>query len=160
MAKKISPTDKQAKALRAIGQQIRDRRKALGISSVLAAEAAELSRVTLYRIEKGEPSVAMGAYLSVISSLGLVIDLVNVADKNSEVAEALAELPKKIAIADYKQLKQLAWQLKDAKAVTPEEALDIYERNWRHVDIDSLDEKERKLLKSLLKAFARRRLLV
>ena len=43
-----------AEQLSALGQQIRARRKALGVSATAAAEAASMSRVTLHRIEKGE----------------------------------------------------------------------------------------------------------
>lgn len=153
-------TNKQAKILRDLGQQIRDRRKELGISSVATAEAAELSRVTLYRIEKGEPSVAIGAYLSVVSALGLSIDLVNSQDKKSAKNNVSPKLPKEIILANYKQLKRLAWQLKQTKTVTPQEALDIYERNWRHIDLDAMDSRERDLIDKLLAFFGRRKLLV
>jgi len=37
-----------------------EKRKALRVSATVAAEAAGMSRVTLHRIEKGEPSVTMG----------------------------------------------------------------------------------------------------
>jgi transcriptional regulator with XRE-family HTH domain len=36
--------------------------KALKVSATTAAEAAGMSRMTLHRIERGEPSVTMGAY--------------------------------------------------------------------------------------------------
>ena len=62
--------------------------------------------------------------------------------------------------ADYQQLKRLAWQLKDTKELTPREALDLYERNWRHVDTAAMDEGERELIEVLLAAFGRERLLV
>jgi len=46
-----------------LGQQIKAHRKQQKISAIATSEAAGLSRVTLYRIEKGESSVAMAAYL-------------------------------------------------------------------------------------------------
>ena len=52
-----------ATKLAALGERIRARRKALQVSAVDAAEAAGMSRVTLQRIERGEPSVTMGAYI-------------------------------------------------------------------------------------------------
>jgi hypothetical protein len=118
-----------------------------------------MSRVTLYRIEKGEPSVAMGAYLSAISALGLTIELTDPTSKKTK-SDAQNKLPKKIPIANYKQLKKLAWQLKATAELSPEEALDLYERNWRHVDIKAMDIKERKLIETLLATFNRGRLLV
>ena len=47
--------------LKALGAQLRAQRKALKVNATVAAEAAGISRVTLHRIEKGEPSVTMGA---------------------------------------------------------------------------------------------------
>ena len=44
--------------LQALGEQVRARRKALRLSATVTAEAAGLSRVTLHRIEKGEPAKA------------------------------------------------------------------------------------------------------
>ena len=54
-------TTQSAAQLQALGAQLRARRKALRVSSTVAAEATGMSRVTLHRIEKGEPSVAAGA---------------------------------------------------------------------------------------------------
>ena len=39
-----------------------------------------MSRVTLYRIEQGEPSVAMGAYMSAIAALGRIASAVQSRD--------------------------------------------------------------------------------
>ena len=57
--------------LQALGARIRAQRKALKVSSTVTAEAAGVSRVTLHRIEKGEPSVTLGAYGNVLAALGL-----------------------------------------------------------------------------------------
>lgn len=149
------------KTLRGLGQQLRDRRKDLGINATTVAEAAGMSRITLYRIEKGEASVAMGAYLNVIFALGLSLKLEDPrGSQHSGHAKASTNLPKKIRLADYKQLKRLAWQLKDTKEISPKEALDLYERNWRHVDVKAMDSREKKFLKALLTAFGKERLLV
>ncbi|MBC7603974.1 MAG: helix-turn-helix domain-containing protein, partial [Ramlibacter sp.] len=43
-------------SLNTIGATLRARRKAMKVSAVAASEAAGISRVTLHRIEKGEPS--------------------------------------------------------------------------------------------------------
>ena len=48
------------------------------------AERAFLSRSTLARIEKGDPSVSMGAYLSVLAILGLAKHLEQVADRTND----------------------------------------------------------------------------
>lgn len=147
-------------ALRKLGERIRNRRKELGVSAIATAEAAGISRITLHRIERGEVSVAMGAYLSVIDSLGLTLDLTYPQAQKRKQKSLTSALPKKIRLANYKQLKRLAWQLKDTKEITPKEALDLYERNWRHVDVKKMDTKEKRLLENLLVAFGRERLLV
>ena len=151
---------KPEQALRELGQALRDRRKELKINATVAAEAAEISRITLFRIEKGEPSVAMGAYISVISSLGLKVDLKDPHAPNITEKQARAKLPEKIPVAQYKELKRLAWQLKKTKELTPQEALNLYERNWRHIDLKSLSKAEKKFIEMLIKAFGRERLLV
>lgn len=147
------------KVLQGLGQKIRDRRKELKISSITTAEAAGISRVTLHRVEKGEGSVAMSSYLSVIAALGLSIELAELS-KGKKSGSPGAVLPKKIRLTDYKQLKRIAWQLKGTKEISPNEALDLYERNWRHVDAKAMDERERKLLEMLMAFFGRGRLLV
>lgn len=58
-----------------LGQRIHARRKALKINAETIAEAAKISRMTLLRIERGVPSVTMGAYMNVLEALGLAIDL-------------------------------------------------------------------------------------
>jgi transcriptional regulator with XRE-family HTH domain len=161
MPSRSPPTTKlQEKALRKLGEQLKDQRKKLGISAIATAEAAGMSRITLHRIERGEASVAMGAYLSVVMALGLELELIDPHQKKFQSHSLAQKLPKKIRIADYKQLKRLAWQLKDKKELSPREALDLYERNWRHVDVKAMDERERQFLESLLAAFGRERLLV
>lgn len=146
------------KTLRELGQKLREQRKRLGVSATTAAEAAGMSRVTLHRIEKGETSVAMGAYLSAIYALGLELDLSERGSRSSKAPRS--KVPAKIRLARYPQLKKLAWQLKDTKEVSPKDALELYERNWRHMDLEKMSAREREFLKDLLQAFGRERLLV
>ncbi|NQZ92684.1 MAG: XRE family transcriptional regulator [Moritella sp.] len=49
------------------------------ISQTLLAERTGLSLPTLRNIQRGEPSVSIGHYLVVLSTLGLGADLSNVA---------------------------------------------------------------------------------
>jgi transcriptional regulator with XRE-family HTH domain len=137
--------------LHLLGGQIRARRKALRISATAAAEAAGMSRVTWHRIETGEPSVTMGAYLNAMDVLGLDF---GIAPPVEEARQAVDEdrkgwIPARIRIADYPQLKQLAWQVHGTGALTPAEALSIYQRNWRHVDVKALEPRERDLIDAL-----------
>jgi transcriptional regulator with XRE-family HTH domain len=152
--------DQLAAALTALGQRLRARRKALGVNATTAAEAAGMSRVTLHRIERGEPSVTMGAYLSAAAVLGLAFDLLDPHTPGSKAEDEPPVLPASIVLADYPQLKRLAWQLHDATELTPKEALDLYERNWRHVDPHAMDPRERALVKALARELGGGRLLV
>lgn len=137
--------------LATLGRRIHARRKALKVSATTAAEAAGLSRMTLHRIERGEPSVTMGAYMNALGALGLDVDVVM-----STEPPVLAPLAEGIRIADYPQLRRLAWQLNPATELTPEEAWGTYERNWRHVDVAALDAAERRLLADLARALGRK----
>jgi len=138
-----------------LGARLRAHRKALGLSAAITADAAGLSRVTLHRIEQGEPSVTIGAYFNVLESLGLgsAIDLPDEKDQVKISAEAALD---SIFIDDYPQLTQLAWQIRShekPRAVSGKEALEIYERNWRHVDESAMSQKERKLLDALIQIY-------
>ncbi|MGK5084105.1 helix-turn-helix transcriptional regulator [Bdellovibrionota bacterium FG-1] len=147
------------KLLRYFGQRLRAHRKRLGVNATVTAESAGMSRVTLHRIERGEPSVTMGAYLSVISALGLELELFDPQQKRTSRSSA-PKLPSKVRLTDFPQLKRLAWQMKDTQEISPKEALDLYERNWRHVDLAKMDSHEREFIETLLAAFGRERLLV
>ena len=72
------------KALTKLGADITVARKKRRISTASMAERAFLSRSTLARIEKGDPTVSMGAYLSVLAILGLAKHLGQVADRTND----------------------------------------------------------------------------
>ena len=139
------------------GKRIRAHRKALGINATAVAEASGMSRVTLHRIEKGEPAVTIGAYLNALSALGLDVGLIEPGDAADGTGKAKVDkgvdrtqwIPVRIRIADYPQLERLAWQLHGADSLTPIEALNVYERNWRHVDERALLDHERQLIDAL-----------
>lgn len=138
-----------------LGEQLRLARKRQGVSAVAAAEAAGISRVTLHRIERGEPGVAVGTWMAVAGALGLGMEL-----RDAAVAPGASQLPERIRLADYPQLRQLAWQLEGVESLSPREALDLYERNWRHVDQAALSAQERALIDALSRALGAGRLLV
>jgi len=116
-----------ANKLIAMGKQIRAHRKALRISATTAAEAARMSRVTLYRIENGEPSATMGAYLNAMAALNMDFGIIKPAESAANALNADREgwIPARIHLADYPQLKQLAWQVHGTDELTPAEALSI-----------------------------------
>ena len=143
-----------ATRLCALGQQIRTRRKALGLSATVVAEAAGLSRVTLHRIEKGAPAVTIAAYLNVMAALGRELSLSVPADQAAvaPAADHAGWIPARVRLGDYPQLKQLAWQVHGIDELSPAEALSIYERNWRHIDASKLQPHEQQLVDALRQA--------
>lgn len=148
-------------ALLAIGRRIREQRKALRLGATTTAEAAGISRVTLYRIECGEPSVSIGAYLDACAALGMQLGIVAPQEARREAAEAKPEtFPESIRISDYPQLGLLCWPLAAIDELAPKDALSIYERNWRHVDQQSLDEHEHALIRNLVERYGNGALLV
>ena len=157
-----SVADITATKIHAMGQRIRARREALGVSATAAAEASGMSRVTLHRIERGEPSVAMAAYMNAVAALGLELEVVNPQSRRIDSIGKADKpgLPATLRLEDYPQLQRLAWQLHGITEVTPQEALALYERNWRHVEPATLDPRERELVDALARELVGGRLLV
>ncbi len=78
--------------LEQMGDQIRLARLRRDISVELAAERAGISRTTLWQIEKGSPSVAIGAYAAALHALNnMDKDLLLVA-KDDELGRKLQDL--------------------------------------------------------------------
>lgn len=136
--------------LQALGAQIRAQRKALRLSATVTAEAAGLSRVTLHRIEKGEPSVTMGAWCNTMAALGMGLQAqTGTQAQPAAAADRTGWIPARVALADYPQLRALAWQVHGTDTLTPAEALGIYERNARHLDMAAMPAHEQALLDAL-----------
>ena len=57
--------------LRKLGQDINDARRRRRITAQLMAERAGLSRSTIGKIEKGDPTTSMGSYGAVLFVLGM-----------------------------------------------------------------------------------------
>ena len=138
-----------------LGREIRERRKVLGVSAASAAESAGMSRVTWHRIEKGELSVTLGAYLAAADVLGLSLSMDGLlqGDADSKPSSGADGLPLRIDLADFPQLRRLAWQVQGSDFLTPREALSFYERNWRHVNEEELDPRESRLIEALREVF-------
>lgn len=73
------------KALRKLGKDISDARRRRRIAVKLMSERAGFSRVTLSKIEKGDPSVSMGSYASALFVLGMSDRLAQVADASHDI---------------------------------------------------------------------------
>ena len=87
------------RALRKLGQDIKDARKRRRITMSLLAERASISRTTLTKIEKGDPQVSLESYAIVIFVLGMIDRLADLADvRYDELGLTLEEerLPQRI----------------------------------------------------------------
>ena len=87
------------KALRKLGKDISDARRRRRIAMELMSERAGFSRITLSKIEKGDPSVSMGSYASALFVLGMIDHLAQLADASYDIVGRELEeenLPKRI----------------------------------------------------------------
>lgn len=136
--------------LRLLGERIQAQRLSLRISANATAQAAGMSRVTLHRIERGEPSVTMGAYLNALTALGLGLQVAPQAAVVPPPTPGPIPANATVRIADHPPLRALAWQLPDTAEITEPEALALLERNWRHLDFDNMAEPQRQWIRSLV----------
>jgi transcriptional regulator with XRE-family HTH domain len=90
---------KTTKILIGLGENIKLARLRRKLSTEQVAERANISRPTLSAIEKGSPTVGIGAYIQVLFVLGLAEDFLKVANDD-----------------------ELGRRLQDAKLITKERA--------------------------------------
>ncbi len=101
MNKKINLPIPVQKALRKLGKDISDARRRRRITMALMAERAGFSRITLAKIEKGEPTVSMGSYANALFVLGMTDYLALLADATRDIVGRELEeenLPKRIRV--------------------------------------------------------------
>ena len=99
MSKKTHLPIPVQKALRRLGKDISDARRRRRIAMELMSERAGFSRITLSKIEKGDPSVSMGSYASALFVLGMIDHLGGLADASHDIVGREMEeesLPKRI----------------------------------------------------------------
>ena len=77
--------------LEQMGENIKLARKRRKLTAVQVAERAGIARSTLYLVEKGDSSVAMGAYFNVLRVLGLQNDFLKLA-ADDEMGRKLQDL--------------------------------------------------------------------
>lgn len=70
--------------LEELGQRVRTARIRRRMSTEELAQACDIGRRTLYRLENGEPGVAMGTFMSVLWTLGLLDTVSGVANPDSD----------------------------------------------------------------------------
>lgn len=94
--KGVTVLPKTEKILSQMGEQIKLARLRRHLSTELVAERAGISRATLWNVEKGSPSVAIGIYAAVLHALnGMDRDLLLVA-KDDELGRKLQDLDLKV----------------------------------------------------------------
>ena len=89
------------RALKKLGEDLRDARKRRRIPMQLAADRASISRATLTKIEKGDEGVSIGSYARILFILGMIQRLAELVEpKFDELGLGLEaeSLPKRIRI--------------------------------------------------------------
>jgi len=163
--------NQEAALLTALGERLRLARRRRKMTAHQVAVEAGITRVTLRRVEAGEPGVLMGTYLRVLATLGLAQDLVLVARDDmlgrrlQDEALTRSAAPKTaraqpIRLADYPMLREVAWSTEPEAELSPNEAFALYERNWRHIDREAMNCHERNLVERLTKTVGKGVLLV
>lgn len=88
-----------SRALKQFGLDLKNARIRRRISVAVMSERASISRMTLNKIEKGEPGVAFGSYAMVLFILGLterLSNLINVTNDAQGLELLEQALPKRI----------------------------------------------------------------
>lgn len=97
------------RALRKVGTDIRDARRRRRIPTAVMAERALISRMTLNKVEKGDPGVSLGIYATVLFVLGMTDRLAELADaRHDAVGLSLEEerLPQRIRIRPVRAVER------------------------------------------------------
>jgi transcriptional regulator with XRE-family HTH domain len=91
MGKTMTPqTPKLVAVLHNLGENIRLARLRRKLTTTMLAERSGMTRMTLRAVERGEPTVSLGAYANVLFSLGLEKDLSLLA-KDDELGRKLQD---------------------------------------------------------------------
>ncbi len=81
---------KLTKRLSLMGEQIKLARLRRRYSAKLIAERAGISRSTLWKVEKGDPGVAIGIYAKVLAAIGLGDDITLIA-RDDDLGRAIQD---------------------------------------------------------------------
>ena len=72
------------RVLRKLGRDIKDARRRRRIPVAIAAQRASISKTTWLKVEKGDPGVQAGTYITVLFVLGLVDRVSALADPSTD----------------------------------------------------------------------------
>ena len=87
------------RSLAKLGKDIRDARRKRQLTVAMMVERVGVSKATYLKIEKGEPSVSMGAYAMTLFTLGFANALDEIADSRRDDAGLLMDssrLPQRV----------------------------------------------------------------
>ena len=88
----VTVSPKTVQILEQTGEQIKLARLRRRLSTELVAERAGISRATLWNVEKGSPSVAIGIYAAVLHALGNMDSDFMLVAKDDELGRTLQDL--------------------------------------------------------------------
>lgn len=166
-----STSPETGKLLSELGERLRLARLRRKLSAQAVADAAGITRVTLHRLESGAPAATLGTLSKVMDALGMAGDLMLLV-RDDHAGQQLLDatlparrapaLPREIRLHELPHLREVAaWHLPDADTrLTPQEAFNLYERHWRHIDPEKITGKEATLLRKLTRTVGKGVLLV
>jgi DNA-binding XRE family transcriptional regulator len=151
--------------LKQLGGKLREARIRLGWTQREFAHRIGVHETTLVRLEAGGMGVAAVVLARALDQLGGLQSLRELrlhpspgagptatGDAAPRRRAGGARIPRRLNIENYPQLKQLAWN-RTVKDIDAEDALALYERNWRFIDLAALKDKEAKLIDGLKKKY-------
>jgi transcriptional regulator with XRE-family HTH domain len=151
--------ENQRQQLAEFGERLRLARLRRRLTAQQVADSAGITRVTLHRAEAGDAAVTLGTYIKVMAAMALDTDVALLArddtaghlvqDAQLPARRAGTTFPRRIRLAKYPQLRSIAWGLAEDAEVGPTEAFQLYERNWRHVEMAVMEPAEKALLAKL-----------
>jgi transcriptional regulator with XRE-family HTH domain len=165
--------DTVTEAISRLGARIAALRHGKRMRQEDVAVAAGVGRATVREIEHGSTTAEIGSYFRVLKVLDALDDVNLVAQLAAHLAEGAARPvirvrpPRPVALVrrigrargkdvvrldDYPQLAQIGWN-RAVREITGEDALALYEANWRFIDQDKLIAPERTLLDRLVKKY-------
>ncbi len=108
MKKKVMLPIPVTRALRKVGKDINDARRRRRITIQLMAERAGLSKATITKIEKGDPTTSIGGYSAVLFVLGMTERLSDLVDAIHDLTGRQLEddkLPKRVRLPHNKKME-------------------------------------------------------
>lgn len=90
--KQVAVMPDTQKVLETMGEQIKLARLRRNLATELVAERAGISRATLWAVEKGSPTVAIGTYAAVLHALGGMDRDFELVAKDDEFGRKLQDL--------------------------------------------------------------------